>query len=114
MNHPRNEAGVFRYKPCPRCGELMNRRLFGKRSGVILDRCRDHGSWIDAGELRQLMEWTRAGGRIYHEEREAGEDAARRRVVEELTGDSNRRQDPALLQSDLCRLLADGLRRLLR
>jgi Zn-finger nucleic acid-binding protein len=114
VNHPRNEAGVFRYKPCPRCGELMNRRLFGKRSGVILDRCRDHGSWLDAGELRQLMEWTRAGGRIYHEEREAGEAAARRRVVEELTGDSNRRQDPALLQSYLSRLLANGLRRLLR
>jgi Zn-finger nucleic acid-binding protein len=68
VNHPRSEAGSFRYKPCPRCGELMNRRLFGKRSGVILDRCRDHGSWLDAGELRQLMEWTRGGGQLLNQE----------------------------------------------
>jgi len=40
----------------------MNRKLHGKRSGVIVDSCRDHGLWLDAGELRQLMEWSRAGG----------------------------------------------------
>jgi Zn-finger nucleic acid-binding protein len=40
----------------------MNRKLHGKRSGVIVDCCRDHGLWLDAGELRQLMEWSRAGG----------------------------------------------------
>ena len=40
----------------------MNRKLHGRRSGVIIDSCRDHGIWLDAGELRQLMEWTRAGG----------------------------------------------------
>jgi len=117
VNHPRSEAGAFRYKPCPRCGELMNRRLFGKRSGVILDRCRDHGSWLDAGELRQLMEWTRAGGRIHHEEmeREEREAAARRqRVIEALAGGGSEPKDPALLQGDLSRLLAAALRRLLR
>jgi Zn-finger nucleic acid-binding protein len=40
----------------PSCGELMNRSLHGKRSGVVVDGCRDHGLWLDAGELRQLME----------------------------------------------------------
>jgi Zn-finger nucleic acid-binding protein len=117
VNHPRREAGSFRYKPCPRCGELMNRRLFGKRSGVILDRCRDHGSWLDAGELRQLMEWTRAGGRIHNQERELEEEEAaarRQRLVEALADVGGLHQDPALLQNDLSRLLAGVLRRLVR
>tara|TARA_B100001093_G_scaffold125141_1_gene117724 strand:+ start:391 stop:567 length:177 start_codon:yes stop_codon:yes gene_type:complete len=35
--------------------------LHGKRSGVIVDSCREHGIWLDAGELRQMIEWSRAG-----------------------------------------------------
>lgn len=117
VNHPRGEAGTFRYRPCPHCGELMNRRLFGKRSGVVLDRCRDHGSWLDAGELRQLMEWTRAGGRIHDQEREREEREAaarRQRVIEALANGDSDPQDPSALQGDLARLLAGALRRLLR
>ena len=60
--NPRHGPSELRYRPCPSCGEMMNRRLFGSRSGVIVDRCRDHGTWLDPGELRQLLEWTRAGG----------------------------------------------------
>jgi Zn-finger nucleic acid-binding protein len=63
----RDEYGVA-YIPCPVCGALMNRVGFGARSGVVVDRCRDHGVWLDGGELRQLMEWTRAGGQLYHQE----------------------------------------------
>ena len=40
----------------------MNRKLQGQRSGVVVDSCREHGLWLDSGELRQLMEWSRAGG----------------------------------------------------
>jgi len=63
----RDEYGVA-YIPCPVCGQLMNRVSFGTRSGVVVDRCGDHGVWLDGGELRQLLEWTRAGGRMYHQE----------------------------------------------
>jgi Zn-finger nucleic acid-binding protein len=66
---PRTAAAPVRYRPCPQCGELMNRNLQGKRSGVVVDRCRDHGLWLDAGELRALMEWARAGGELLHQER---------------------------------------------
>lgn len=66
VEHPRAERETVRYRPCPSCGDLMHRQLFGRRSGVIVDRCRDHGTWLDAGELRQLLEWSRAGGRILH------------------------------------------------
>ena len=66
---PRAECAPVRYRPCPSCGELMNRSLHGKRSGVVVDRCRDHGLWLDAGELRQLLEWARAGGALLDQER---------------------------------------------
>ncbi|MFQ6537752.1 MULTISPECIES: zf-TFIIB domain-containing protein [Aphanothece] len=68
---PRRSAAPVRYRPCPRCGELMNRRLQGQRSGVVVDQCRDHGLWLDAGELRQLLEWARAGGVLLDQERQA-------------------------------------------
>lgn len=68
---PRTAASPppVRYRPCPCCGELMNRSLYGKRSGVIVDRCMAHGLWLDAGELRQLLEWSRAGGQLHTQER---------------------------------------------
>lgn len=73
---PRAAPAPVRYRPCPGCGELMQRSLHGRRSGVVVDRCRDHGLWLDAGELRQLLEWARAGGVLLdlerrHEEAEA-------------------------------------------
>lgn len=64
---------TMRYRPCPSCGTLMHRKLHGKLSGVIVDSCRDHGIWLDAGELRQLMEWTQAGGALLDAEKRATE-----------------------------------------
>lgn len=55
------------YVKCPVCEKMMNRINFGSKSGVIIDKCREHGVWLDGGELRQLMEWTKAGGRLHHE-----------------------------------------------
>lgn len=55
------------YRPCPVCTKMMNRVNFGTRSGVIIDRCREHGIFLDGGELRQLLEWRRAGGQLLHE-----------------------------------------------
>ncbi len=73
IEHPRHRPEQLRYRACPCCGELMHRGLFGKRSGVIVDRCRSHGTWLDAGELRQLMEWARAGGQLLQQERDEEE-----------------------------------------
>lgn len=56
------------YIKCPVCRKLMNRINFGTQSGVIVDRCREHGVWLDGGELRQLMEWMKAGGQILHQQ----------------------------------------------
>lgn len=43
-----------RYLPCPRCKSLMKKQNFKKISGVIIDMCRLHGVWLDAGELEQI------------------------------------------------------------
>lgn len=85
--NPRSSPASLRYRRCPACSEMMNRSLFGRRSGVIVDRCRSHGTWLDAGELRQLLEWTRAGGALRHQERETearqAEERQRRREAAE-------------------------------
>lgn len=58
------------YIKCPVCSKLMNRVNFGIRSGVIVDRCKDHGVWLDGGELRQLFEWMKLGGKLLQQERQ--------------------------------------------
>lgn len=50
------------YRPCPVCGDLMNRRNYGGASGVIIDQCREDGIWFDADELARILVWIRAGG----------------------------------------------------
>jgi Zn-finger nucleic acid-binding protein len=52
------------YVKCPVCAEVMNRLNFGRRSGVIVDVCKLHGTWFDAGELTRVLEWIAAGGWI--------------------------------------------------
>lgn len=59
------------YVKCPVCSKIMNRTNFGIRSGVVIDSCKEHGVWLDAGELRQLSEWMKAGGRLLDNERVA-------------------------------------------
>ena len=57
-----------KYLKCPVCQTLMNRNLFGYRSGVIVDRCHRHGIWFDSGELTHLLEWKKAGGQLLQEQ----------------------------------------------
>ncbi|MBW2368887.1 MAG: zf-TFIIB domain-containing protein [Deltaproteobacteria bacterium] len=40
----------------------MVRRNFKKISGVMVDICRDHGVWFDAGELEQIRIFIANGG----------------------------------------------------
>jgi Zn-finger nucleic acid-binding protein len=58
------------YIPCPECGKLMNPKNFSGCSGVVLDWCRDHGSWFDKGELQQIVTFIRNGGLRKARERE--------------------------------------------
>ena len=62
-----------RYVPCPACGTLMNRKNFGRTSGVIVDVCHQHGIWFDAGELPRVIEFVESGGLQRAQRREAAE-----------------------------------------
>ena len=57
------------YIPCPNCGKLMNHKNFSG-SGVVLDWCRNHGSWFDRQELQRIVMFIREGGLRKARERE--------------------------------------------
>jgi Zn-finger nucleic acid-binding protein len=69
-----------RYRPCVRCGRMMNRMNFGGVSGTIVDVCRGHGTFLDAGELHAIVTFVRGGGL----------DRARQRKIDELKEEERR------------------------
>ena len=44
-----------RYLACPTCGSLLQRRNFGRNSGIVVDACRRHGVSFDRGELYRIV-----------------------------------------------------------
>jgi len=54
-------AQKVQYRRCPECETLMHRRNFRKASGVIIDRCSAHGTWLDADELEQIAGFILSG-----------------------------------------------------
>lgn len=50
-----------RYRSCPECNQHMHRRNFRKSSGVIVDRCSQHGTWLDVDELEQIAGYLLSG-----------------------------------------------------
>lgn len=72
----RHAAGAERvkYRPCARCGKMMNRLNFGRLSGVIVDVCKGHGTYLDPGELHLIVQFIQGGGM----------ERARLRQLEEL------------------------------
>lgn len=50
------------YLRCPTCDGIMNRENFGRRSGVIIDRCVVHGVWLDDRELERIARFIAEGG----------------------------------------------------
>lgn len=41
---------------------MMNRKNYGKGSGVVVDVCKQHGTWFDADELPAILRWVEEGG----------------------------------------------------
>ncbi|MCF6323578.1 MAG: zf-TFIIB domain-containing protein [Gammaproteobacteria bacterium] len=74
------------YVKCPVCRDFMQRKNFGARSGVIIDRCHQHGVWLDGGELKRLMEWKKAGGQLLHEKMAQERSAAKAKRYESVAG----------------------------
>lgn len=89
------------YVPCPDCSQLMNRSNFAKVSGVIIDICKLHGVWFDAGELPRIIEFVQKGGMDMARQRERmAIDAERDKLRDEQRkfGIQNRRFDMNIVQ----------------
>ena len=54
-------ASKVEYRRCPECSALMGRTNFRKRSGVIIDQCHEHGTWLDANELERIAGFVLSG-----------------------------------------------------
>lgn len=102
----KTDHDTVRYVPCPDCGQLMNRKAYGARSGVVVDRCKEHGVWLDGGEMAHLVKWARAGGQEHDEATRAEEarlaareQAARevfsRATIEKWSSDDPRERSPS-------------------
>ena len=81
---PTPHAGRVKYRPCPHCAKMMNRVNFGRISGVVVDVCKGHGTYLDAGELHAIVRFVHGGGL----------ERAQRRRLEELK-DQERRVEEA-------------------
>ena len=40
---------------CPRCNKPMDTANYNYSSGVVIDKCRDHGIWLDKNELEKVQ-----------------------------------------------------------
>ena len=60
--HEIPDPPTISYVPCPGCSQLMNRSNFARSSGIIIDMCKQHGVWFDAGELPKIIEFIDKGG----------------------------------------------------
>lgn len=56
------EVSKVKYVPCPECSQLMNRMNFARCSGVIVDACKNHGTWFDREELSRIILFIQGGG----------------------------------------------------
>ncbi|MEO8797468.1 MAG: zf-TFIIB domain-containing protein [Polyangiaceae bacterium] len=77
-----------RYLTCPACKKSMNRRAFGRISGIVVDVCKQDGVWFDAGELAGVLAFVSRGGL----------EEARKRELDDLR-DSKRAVHAAALQA---------------
>jgi Zn-finger nucleic acid-binding protein len=109
-------AQKVQYRKCPECQRFMQRRNFRKNSGVIIDRCHEHGAWLDADELEQIAGFILSGGQpsrtlskppASQQERRASSEFARIQAQHTM----GQRRDP--LEGSVVGSLFDTLVRLL-
>jgi Zn-finger nucleic acid-binding protein len=81
-------AEPVRYRPCVRCGKMMNRINFGRLSGTIVDVCRGHGTFLDTGELHAVVAFIQQGGLERMRAREIDDLKEEQRRLKEAQSDA--------------------------
>ena len=54
---PMGRVEKVKYYKCPRCAKLMWRKNYLRFSGIIVDKCKEHGTFFDKGELEKAIEF---------------------------------------------------------
>ncbi len=85
--------GVRMYVKCPSCKVVMNRRQFATGARVVVDVCRAHGTFFDAGELPRIIEFVMQGGL------EAAERAELQRLRDQARREMQSAQYAAITES---------------
>jgi len=82
---PLGRLEKVRYVPCPACNVLMNRKIWGSYSGVVVDVCSEHGTWYDVQELEKVKEYVLLGGVEYEKmvKMDQGFSAVHAKLVQE-------------------------------
>jgi Zn-finger nucleic acid-binding protein len=96
---PTPDIAVDALARCPSCRIVMMRRVFGKRSGVLVDVCAEHGTWFDAGELAKALSFEAGGGAKRVERQE--QDEAEQRKRDAIVGRERAVADAMLLQENV-------------
>lgn len=68
---PLGRTEKVKYFKCPCCDKLMWRKNYMTYSGIIVDKCQDHGTFFDKGELEKAVEFIKKGGVEYEKLRVA-------------------------------------------
>lgn len=62
LQQHKRSVDVSSYLDCPVCGQGMARKNYRDVSGIMLDRCTSHGTFLDRDEAVRLIELIRDGG----------------------------------------------------
>lgn len=60
---------------CPECGREMTRFAYPLAPDTMLDRCDDHGMWLDDGELGVMLDQIEASQKLIEESRKGVAEA---------------------------------------
>jgi len=91
LDNPRQEYHTeAAYRNCPVCAKQMSRAIYAAVSGVMIDRCLEHGVWLDSGEMQQLFEWKSAYASLKNMEVKEGVKVLKGSTERKYTKDTNR------------------------
>lgn len=98
---PKSFPEKIRYFRCPGCRQLMNRVNFAEYSGIVVDVCREHGTWFEVNELQNIVDFLRSGGmELIYERRQAELASVKRRLNRSTVGVHPRTFTTGLCDSD--------------
>lgn len=84
---------------CPVCGTVMSRLVYACVSGIVIDRCPQHGVWLDKGELEKIQ--------IYVEKSEDIGKAQRKKykkIIEKARAEHQARRESSIKELKVSRV----------